>query len=144
MQNAQENNFITLRLKDGDDFLSSIKEIIKLYKIHSAIILGAIGMLKEIELGFFKGKGKYSLINFKGPMELVSCQGNISSNINSKEEELIIHLHVALGDKGGKLYGGHFRSAKVHVATEMLIYKFEKLKLKRKLEEQTGLMGLYF
>lgn len=140
MQNAQENNFITLRLKDGDDFLSSIREIIKLYKIHSAIILGAIGMLKEIELGFFKGKGKYSLINFKGPMELVSCQGNISSN----GEELIIHLHVALGDKKGKLYGGHFRSAKVHVATEMLIYKFEKLKLKRKLEEQTGLMGLYF
>ncbi len=101
----------------------------------SAAVFTALGALKNARLGFYdQKKHVYGELVFSGPIELVSCVGNISL----KDGEPFVHAHAVLSDdegnvRGGHLLGGTIFAAEVHV-TELLGGA-----LVRRLDNVTGL-----
>ncbi|MCD6107128.1 MAG: DNA-binding protein [Caldisericaceae bacterium] len=128
-----------VRLQDGEDLLESLKTVCKNYKIESGIILNGIGMLRNVEIGYWDGN-EYLAKNIKDPVELVSLQGNISTTENDGDP--IIHIHVALALKDHTLIGGHFIKGQINNTGEIFLQKLDNILLIRK-KERNGLLGLF-
>ncbi len=127
----ENNDIIAIRMKDGEDFLDSLKEVMERYSVGSGIIVGAVGMLKNITLGYFNGK-EYSKTEIEEPCELVSTQGNIA---HDEEGKLIIHVHVALARENKAMLGGHLIKGTVNNTVEMFILKLNNIALLKKPQE---------
>ena len=127
-----------VKLEDGENVLEQLKVVVKESGWSSGVILNGVGMLRKVKLGYFDGKG-YMIDEFEDPMELVSMQGNISSD---DKGDIIFHIHVGLADRSKRMYGGHLLHGIVNNVNEILIMKLEKVKLRRRLSEKTGLMEL--
>jgi len=138
MQSKEEGQFVIARLSEGDNYVKSLHKLAEKHKIKSGFILNSIGMLRDIELGYFKGKGKYKKNSFKGPMECVSVQGNFAM----MDGELKTHIHVVLADQNSKSYAGHLDKGTVGVTAEIVIIRLDDIEMVRKIEESTGLAGL--
>jgi len=100
-------------------------------------VVCGVGMLREVVLGYWEA-GKYLEERIPEPVELLSLQGNIGEG----PEGVVVHLHVVVGEKGGKALGGHLLSATVHNTVEALVIGLSGVRLLRK-REPTGLLGLY-
>ena len=133
-----EDGKIMVKLEDGENVLEKLKVIVKESGLSSGVILHGVGMLRKVKLGYFDGKG-YVVDEFEGPMELVSMQGNISSD---DKGDIIFHIHVGLADRSKSMHGGHLLNGIVNNVNEILIMKFERVKMRR-LSEKTGLMELF-
>ncbi|MCX7943929.1 MAG: DNA-binding protein [Deltaproteobacteria bacterium] len=138
MQYKKRGNLLIIRLFKGEDVIAEIKKALKKANFDNGVILSGIGMLKDVELRVFKGKGKYSIRSFKGDWELISFSGNIVKT----ENDYILHIHSAISDHYYKCFGGHFGGAIVAVTLELFIMRVP-VKLLRKVESDTGLFGLY-
>jgi len=138
METKEEKPFIVARLKTGEDYHKSLVKIAQKYQLKAGFVLNSVGMMKDIELGFFQGKGKYRANKFAGPMEVTSIQGNFAL----MGKELKTHFHINLADQNGQVHGGHFTKGIVHVTAEVLILKLDQAKMTRKIEKDTGLGGL--
>ncbi|RLI30788.1 hypothetical protein DRO48_02490 [Candidatus Bathyarchaeota archaeon] len=124
------------RLKTGEDLLEAIKRRADESGIESGVFM-AIGALKKAKLAYYDIKErKYVEIPVDEEVELLSCLGNISK----KDGETVIHAHVVVGDRTGKTTGGHLMQGSPVAATvELAIFDCPELKLKRSLDEATGL-----
>ncbi len=138
MQYIKKGNLLVIRLFKDEDVLQEIKNALIRSRFENGVILSGIGMLKDIEMRVFKGKGKYKIKRFKKDWELVSFSGNIVKT----DKDYIIHIHSAIADHKYKCFAGHFGGAKVAVTLELFIMD-TPVKLFRKTEEDTGLMGLF-
>jgi len=138
MQSKEENGLIFIRLFPGEDIYHALKETCQKHKVETAVVLSGVGQLKQFELGYFKEKGDYTPEEFAKPHELLSLIGNISN----QGGEYNFHLHVVLGNAEKKVVGGHLIKGKVEVTNEIVLLK-TNLKVKRKLEESTGLQGMF-
>lgn len=136
MQSAEEDNIVIIKLDDGEDLLKMLGIVIEKHKISSAVILSGIGMLSDLEIGYYNGE-KYINESFIDPMELLSMNGSITEG-----EENRIHLHVSLANNEHEVMGGHLMKAKVCVLNEIVLLKLNDIKLTRKLNEKSGLMEL--
>ena len=134
-----EDGKIMVKLEDGENVLEKLKIIVKESGLSSGVILNGVGMLRKVKLGYFDGKG-YVVDEFEDPMELVSMQGNISSD---DKGNIIFHIHVGLADRSKSMYGGHLLNGIVNNVNEILIMKLERVKMRRRLSEKTGLMELF-
>ncbi len=125
---------IFARLTEGEDLLEAITR----QTTQSGITAGffqLIGTLKEAKLGFYR-HGEYETIEIPGPLEIVSCLGNVSL----KEEETIVHAHMAVADETGVVLGGHLLSGcLVSVTSELVLVETPEVRLERKLDEKTRL-----
>ncbi len=133
MIKAEYENGVMVRFKDGEKLPNGLIEL----GAESGVIVNGVGMLRDLELGYWDGKG-YVIEKIPEPVELLSLQGNIGK----KDGETVVHAHVAVAKKGGAAYGGHILRATVHNTAEVFIYKLDVIRLVRKMEE-TGLAGLY-
>jgi len=138
MQTKEEGSLIFIRLFPGEDIYHALNEACQKHKIETAVVLCGVGQLKQFELGYFKEKGDYRPQQFEKPHELISLAGNISN----QEGEYNLHLHAALGNEEKKVIGGHLIKGKVEVTNEIVLLK-TNLKMRRKLEESTGLQGMF-
>ncbi|MCD6238387.1 MAG: DUF296 domain-containing protein [Thermotoga sp.] len=125
------NDIIAIRMKDGESFLDSLKEVFERYYVNSGIILGAVGMLKDVTLGYFNGKA-YLKTEIKEPCELVSSQGNVA---HDEKGELIVHVHVSLARESKEMIGGHLVQGKVSNTVEMFVLKLSDVDLLKKPQE---------
>jgi len=138
MQTKEDKNIIFVRLFTGEDVNKQLKETCKLHKVKTAVILSGIGQLKTAKLGYFKKKGDYTPKTFDKPLEILSLTGNISKDDNDYN----LHLHAVLGDEKKNAIGGHFVEGTVGITGEIVLLKTD-IAAKRKLDEETGLKGLY-
>jgi len=100
------------RIPEGSEMLSFINDYAERKGIRMGLVF-AIGSLKNPRIGYFiEEEEKYLTISLKGSYELLSAQGNISL----KDNKPFAHVHVILGDKEGRAYGGHLIEAEVFVA----------------------------
>jgi len=132
-----KGNILGVRLYQGEDFIVSLKEAFGQTGKSLGIVLSAAGMMRDIKLGYFIGRGEYKENIYDRPRETVAVTGNLINN----GEEIFAHLHVALADDDGKVAGGHLQEAAVHGTGEVFIY-LSDMEVTRELEEQTGLKGL--
>jgi len=138
MISMERGKLILVRLFPGEDLLEELDKVCKKHRVESAVVLSGIGMLREVELCYFKGRGKYSSLQVDGPLELVMLSGNISQ----QGKGYFIHLHAALASEKN-MFGGHLGGGKVNVTNEIVLLK-TGIKLLRLEEKESGLKGLYF
>ncbi|ASA77724.1 PPC domain-containing DNA-binding protein [Thermococcus sp. 5-4] len=111
MRFSRGRNFL-FRIPEGEELLKFINEFAKKNNVLIGTV-SAIGSLKNPKIGYFdEDAGEYKVIELTGTYELVSLAGNISV----KDGEPFAHIHVALGDSDGMLYGGHLVEGEVFVA----------------------------
>ncbi len=138
MQTKEKDNLIFIRLFPDEDIYEKLAEAVKEYNVETAVVIAGIGQLKNFELGYFKEKGNYTPQLFTEPHELLSLSGNISKQNNKYN----FHLHAVLGSEEKDLVGGHLIKGAVAITNEIILLK-TNLKIKRRLEEETGLEGMF-
>lgn len=140
MHSKEKDNLIFIRLSPDKELQEQLKIVCKKHDVKTAVILSGIGQLKQFQLGYFKGeKGDYASETFNKPHELLTLTGNICF----QDEEHLFHIHATLGDENKRVIGGHLIKGTVEITNEIILLK-TSLKVKRKLEDNTGLKGIYF
>jgi len=138
MQCKQKGDLVFIRLFPGESIYEKLGEVCRKYYINSAVVISGIGQLKNFKLGYFKEKGNYTPRHFKIPHELLSLEGNIVK----QNEEYIFHLHAVLGNEKKEVVGGHLIEGLVEVTNEIILLK-SKANFERKMEDNTGLKGMF-
>ena len=129
------NSVVFARLYEGEDLLKTINLTAEEHKITSGFFF-LIGTLKQAVLGYYK-EGKYLPIEKHGPLEIISCMGNISTN---ESAGIIVHGHVTVSDVDGSAYGGHLLPKCIVDATaELVLVEAESGTLQREFDTQRNL-----
>jgi predicted DNA-binding protein with PD1-like motif len=136
MQSEVENNIIVIKLDNGENLFEALGVVIEKHKITSGLILSGIGMLKDLEIGYYNGQN-YIYETFVDPMELLSMHGSIANGDESK-----LHIHVSLASSEHMVYGGHLNRARVCVLNEIVILRLNEITVARRLNEKSGLLEL--
>jgi len=131
---AKAGKIIFARLFEDEDLLEAISQAAGKGGIKAGFFV-LIGTLKKAEMGFFN-QGRYESIEMAEPLEIVSCMGNISM----KEDEPLVHAHIAVSNRKGEVFGGHVLSGCIIAATgELVLIEAVDVELQRKLDEPTQL-----
>ena len=121
-----------VRLVDGEQ----LEDELLLLAVPSAIILCGIGMVRDLDFGYWDGE-RYVPARIAEPVELLSLQGNIARHGG----ERALHAHVCVAGADGVARGGHLMSATVHNTAEIALRIPPGIVLART-EEASGLLGL--
>lgn len=138
MQSKEKDDVIFVRLFPDEDIHEKLKEVCKLHNVKTAVVLSGLGQLKKFKLGYLKEKDNYTPKEFDKPHELLALTGNICL----QNEDYELHLHAVLGDEKKNAIGGHLIEGKVEVTNEIVLLK-TNIAVKRRLEEKTGLKGMF-
>lgn len=123
------------QLPNGSDLLESLTELVQKQNIRVGRIQG-IGATTHAVVAFYdQNTKKYNPLEFKGQMEILNLNGNISI----RDGKPFVHVHILLGDPDGKVFGGHLLPGTTLFACEVFIEEFEGEELVRSYEEKTGL-----
>jgi predicted DNA-binding protein with PD1-like motif len=126
---------IFVRLREDEDLLNAVKEKAKHNDIRAGFFF-IIGTVKRAVLGFYK-EGKYKQIAVAGPLEIVSCMGNLSLR---EDGELVAHAHTSVADEKGRVLGGHLLpGCPIDATGELVLIETPEAKLKRVLEKKLNL-----
>lgn len=137
MKAILDNNLLFIRLFPNESIMECLIDICREQDIQTALVISAIGQLKDITLGYFKEKGDYCQESFNKTYELIHLSGNIIRH----HDTYIPHLHVMIGNEQKKVIGGHLFKAIVQVTNEIVLL-LSTSPLKRELSEITGLHEL--
>ncbi len=122
------------RLFEDEDLVEAVTQMAKERQIKAGFF-ALIGTLKKAEMGFFH-KGQYEPIAMTERLEIVSCIGNISV----KERDPVVHAHITVSNRKGKVFGGHVLPGCIVAATgELVLIEAPDSGLQRKLDEKTQL-----
>jgi hypothetical protein len=137
-KNPEAGNAISIvdRFKSGEDILERLNELVVQSKV-TAGSFTALGAVNKASVGFFVGAGRYSTVSIEGPLEIVSCVGNVSL----KDDDLpFVYAHIRLADNKGMSYGGQLMPGCTVGATfEVTLHAYDAINLVRKLDSETGL-----
>jgi predicted DNA-binding protein with PD1-like motif len=123
------------RLDYEGDLLEEINTFCEIQKISTGFV-SIIGALKKASLGFYnQQEKKYQAYAINEPVEIVSCQGNISV----KDGKPFAHLHLIVSNKDGKTAAGHTMPGCIIFAGEAYIQSVFGPQLFRGYDETTGL-----
>lgn len=128
MEMVIKMDYFVFRLKRGDDLKASIMQLAKDNDITSGAIVSAVGCVSEVRIRKADGVREYFEVK---DYEIVSLSGTLSENG--------VHLHIALSDVNLKTIGGHLLDGTiVNTTCELVIMKFNKYRLTRSFDEETG------
>ena len=126
---------IFVRLFEGEDLLETLALAATQNGVNSGFFF-LIGTLKNAVLGYYE-KGKYLPIEKTGPLEIVSCMGNVSTK---ERNEIVVHAHIVVSDRNGNAFGGHvLLGCTVDATAELVLVQVEEGTLKRELEAERNL-----
>jgi len=134
LRESKLGKVVFARLYEDENLLEAIASASKEAKISTGFFT-LIGTLKRAEIGFYRD-GSYEPIEIAGPLEIVSCIGNVSL----KGKETIVHAHIAVSDEKGQTFGGHtLPGCLISVTGELMLVETMGMKLERKFDEKTKL-----
>ena len=123
------------QLPYGSDLHDGLTQIVQ----RENILIGriqAIGATTHAVVAYYdENTRKYNPLEFSGRMEILSCNGNVSI----RDGKPFVHVHILLGDREGKVFGGHLLPGTKLFACEVFIEEFEGEMLIRSHDERTGL-----
>src|SRR5476649_268937 len=107
---SQGRRFI-IKIIPGENLVESITKFAYKENIHYAVILSAVGSVKNVRLRGIKSGSRLPItparINtheLEGPLELLCLTGNI---VPDEAVLLDCHLHIMAGKSSGEVIGGH-------------------------------------
>jgi len=126
-------------------FIGSIPSDADLYNALSKIVIEedirigkitAIGAVTNAVIGYFdQNKKEYIKIELNSGFEILSCIGNVSV----REGKSFVHAHIILGNKEGKVFGGHLMPGTKVFACEVFIEEYSGEDLVREKDSTTDL-----
>jgi len=135
MVEGRVGRIIFYRLGTGEDLIEAIKERAEKSGVRAGLLF-AIGSLERATLGYYR-EGEYKVIRLDGPLEIVSCIGNIALD---EKGEMVIHAHIVATNEKGEAFGGHLMQGSLVGATaELVIIEALDVNLKRFFDEKTRL-----
>jgi len=135
LKEGEPSGIIVERFRTGGDILERLNALVRGNNV-SAGSFSAIGAVEKATVGIFVGEGQYSEIEIEGPLEILSCVGNVSL----KDGLPFVHSHITLADTKGRAYGGHLMQGCIVGATfEVSLLRYDDIELGRKLDPQTKL-----
>jgi predicted DNA-binding protein with PD1-like motif len=124
-----------IRLDKGEELLGSVLSYIEKNNILAGFLTG-IGALEKGIIGYFDTKKKeYLHLPFK-EVELLACSGNIAKNKDTNKP--VAHIHILIGEKDGKSFGGHLVEGIVSVTAEIYLVETRPIVYRTK-DDATGL-----
>jgi len=128
VQFAFDGKVLVCRMDDGEDFYPTLRSALEGAGLRFAVILGAVGMLREVQIGWFDGK-TYHTRDLEEPMEILSISGNLALK---EDGSPFVHAHVCLGDEECNAFGGHLFKARVFNVCEISLLKLDGIRLTRR------------
>jgi predicted DNA-binding protein with PD1-like motif len=126
---------VVCKLPHGEDVLEAIENAATKADVRSGVF-SLIGALEKARLGFYSEEGRHEPIDIDRQLEITSCMGNLAD----EDGRLAIHAHMTVADSEGRVYGGHvLTGCRIYIRAELMIFEMEGAKLKRKIDETTGL-----
>jgi uncharacterized protein len=124
-----------LRLHPGDDLVESIMEFARQHSIQAGGIVTCVGSLERARLRY-ANQPRYEDLDKKGRhFEIVSMTGTFSATDR--------HLHLALANEQGTVFGGHAGSGnKVYTTAEIIIAEGLDWTFRREKDSQTNYLEL--
>jgi predicted DNA-binding protein with PD1-like motif len=117
-----------LRLIPGQDLKQSLCSFAQAQPLEAGIILTALGSLTQACLRFAAASEATVIA---GPLELLSLTGTLSRHG--------MHLHIAVADARGQVYGGHLMpGCLIRTTAEIAIAELPHLRLHRQPDPHTG------
>lgn len=126
MRYTFSEEMVALRLSDGEELHPSLSLICEEFSIDSAVVVGAIGMAREVTFGWFTGS-EYLTETLSETFELLALSGNISY----KGEKLYPHLHGVLGRGDHSTVGGHLLRLTAYHNLELFFLPLKSILLSR-------------
>ena len=122
------------RIPPDQDLLEALHNLCKERGIRTGYIKG-IGAVRKAVIGYYdQVQQKYVENHIDRPMEIVSLMANVSL----KDETPFVHAHIALGDRDGRVYGGHLLPGTTTFVFEYILTTGEGT-IERKWVDQLGL-----
>lgn len=116
------------RLIKGYDLKQSIAALIKQENIQAGNIASGVGCLSEVRIRLADGSSELHLVD---AFEIVSLIGTLTASHQ--------HLHIAVADKTGKVFGGHLLDGcLVNTTAELILHSYPDLVFEREFDNQTG------
>lgn len=123
---------IALRLKPDEDLKLKIQELCESNKISAACVMSSVGSLKKLRLRLADSKG---LLEQNEKFEILSLNGTASNHG--------VHLHMAVSDGAGKVWGGHLMDGNlIYTTCELVLVEIENLNFFREHDPNTGFKEL--
>ena len=137
-----------VKILPGESLVESIKELVNKEKIQSAVILSAIGSVKNIQLKDIKSGAKLPITSARlitheveGPLELLGLTGNIVPGVNDQPD---CHLHIMASKASGDVIGGHMFNAEVFATCEIVLVELMVEGIERQLSKTGGTPTIFF
>ena len=120
------------RLKPGQDLREEIEKFAKGHGIKAGVIVSCVGSLQKAVLRMAGAKPEAEPIKtYEGSFEIVSLVGTLESGDR--------HLHIAISDKEGNVFGGHLKKGSIVEATaELVLGDLENTTFTRRSDPTTG------
>ena len=117
-----------VRLSPGDDLRVAVEGLLSQCASHAAFVIQGIGSLGVAQLRF---AGAGTPTELRGDLEILTLAGSVSPNG--------AHLHMAVADAQGRVFGGHVaRGCVVRTTAELLLVLLPQHRFSRELDAATG------
>ena len=137
-----------IKIRPGESLVDNIKHLASEEKIHSAVILSAIGSVKNVRLNDIKSGAKLPITaarltvhELEGPLELLGLTGNI---VPGESGEVNCHLHIMASKSSGDVVGGHMYDAQVFATCEIVLVELVIEGIERHLSVTGGTPTVFF
>jgi hypothetical protein len=121
-------HLLPLRLVPGMDLRRALEDAVAQPNAESAFVVAGVGSLVEATIRY---AGKATESTIAGPLEILSVSGTLSSTG--------AHLHMAVSDESGHVYGGHVGYGNViRTTAEILLVPLQDWSLGREFDPATG------
>ena len=114
MISTRTDSFIAARLDDGEELFAYM--LAALGETRTAVIVSAIGMLRDLEIGWL-GPDGYEKRRFTDPFEILSISGTVNRKPDGKA---FIHPHASLSGRDMAVIGGHLFGGTVNNTCELV------------------------
>jgi len=119
---------LALRLEPGDDLRLALEAATREHALGAACVATCVGSLTRAALRL---AGASASTTLSGPLEIVALVGTLSPDGP--------HLHLAVADAAGRVYGGHLLPGSiVHTTAELVLLALDDVAFARVLDPRTG------
>ncbi|MGF1538158.1 MAG: PPC domain-containing DNA-binding protein [Elainellaceae cyanobacterium] len=119
---------IALRLHPGQDLKTELTQLVEAQGWLAACVLSCVGSLSQAAVRF---AGQPLGMRLKGYFEITSLNGTLSQEG--------CHLHIAISDKRGQIYGGHLlEGCEIYTTVELVIGVLPQIQFHRRQDPKTG------
>lgn len=134
MEYRRFGDTLIVRIDQGEDFFEKLRTVAIREDVKLASVSG-LGTFSSMNVGVYDlDKRQFMGNDFEGMFEIVSLTGTI----NTMNGEYYAHIHASVGDRDGKVYGGHLSRATIGATMELVITVIDG-SVDRVKDEKTGL-----